>query len=125
MLLGRSGSGKSDLALRLVEQGFLLVADDRVEIADGVARAPASLAGLLEVRGLGILRMRYSRQARIALAVELDGAPMRMPVPRRHAELGVPMLTLDAAPVSAAYRVALALGCALGQVEQVAGAFVS
>jgi len=125
LLLGRPGSGKSDLALRLVEQGFLLVADDRVELADGVVRAPVSLAGLLEVRGLGILRMRYSRQARLVLAVDLDGIPARLPVPRRHPELGVPLLALDAAPASAAFRVALALGCVLGQVEQVAGAFVS
>ena len=52
LLLGPSGSGKSDLALRLLDRGFLLVADDQVLIEDGVARAPPPLAGLLELRGL-------------------------------------------------------------------------
>jgi serine kinase of HPr protein (carbohydrate metabolism regulator) len=57
LLLGDSGMGKSDLALRLIEQGSLLVSDDRSEMfIDGgklKARAPAALAGMIEVRGLG------------------------------------------------------------------------
>ncbi len=58
LLRGPSGSGKSDLALRLIDGGARLVADDRVDIyqtRDGLMMAPPeSLAGLLEVRGLGI-----------------------------------------------------------------------
>ena len=54
LLTGPPGSGKSDLLLRLLDRGFMLVADDQVDIgADGLARAPDSLAGLLEVAGLG------------------------------------------------------------------------
>ncbi len=122
LLLGPPGSGKSDLALRLLDCGFMLVADDRVEIEEGVARPPSALAGLLEVRGLGILRLPYVRSARLALAVEL-AEPPRLPAPATHAELGLPLIAVDARSPSAARRVALALDCALGRITQVTGAF--
>lgn len=123
LLLGPAGSGKSDLVLRLIDRGFLLVADDRVDIENGVARAPAGLAGMLEVRGLGIVRLPHLASARLALAVALGGPAERLPSPARHADLGLPLLPLDPASPSAAARVALALDCALGLVPQVAGAF--
>src|SRR5271154_890830 len=85
LLLGRPGAGKSDLALRLLEVGFALVADDRVDIRDGLARAPEALAGLLEVRGLGIVRLAHVSAARVVLAVELGGEVARLPAPRRYA----------------------------------------
>ena len=130
LLLGPSGSGKSDLLLRLLDRGFALVADDQVEVEDGVARAPAALAGLVEVRGLGILRLPYQATARLALAVRLGqgihrGIHLgeRLPDPARDPDLGVPGITLDPWPASAPLRVSLALDCALGLVPQVAGAF--
>jgi HPr kinase/phosphorylase len=124
LLLGPPGSGKSDLALRLLDCGFMLVADDRVEIEDGVARPPARLAGLLEVRGVGIVRLPHAAEARLALAVRLGGAaPERLPHPVRDAALGLPVIVLDAAAASAPSRVALALGCATGRIPQLAGAF--
>jgi len=122
LLLGAPGCGKSDLALRLLDRGFVLVADDRVEVEDGIARPPAALAGLIEVRGLGMLRLPYLPSARLALAVEL-GPAERLPSPTPHPELGVPRFALDAALASAAQRVELALDCALGRIEQLAGAF--
>jgi len=122
LLLGPPGSGKSDLVLRLLDRGFMLVADDRVDIESGVARPPAALAGLLEVRGLGIVRLPHLAQARLALAIELGSAP-RLPQPTRHPTLDLPLLALDATTASAAQRVALALDCALGRVGQHAGAF--
>lgn len=122
MLLGPPGSGKSDLVLRLLDIGFVLVADDRVEIEDGVARPAPTLAGLLEVRGLGVMRLPHAAQARVALAVRLGSGP-RLPEPERHEGLGVPVVTIDAAAASAPARVGLALDCALGRVRQVAGAF--
>ena len=100
----------------------MLVADDRVEIKDGLARPPAALAGLLEVRGLGILRLPYVSSVRLALAVEL-AAPARLPSPARHAELGLPLVRVDAGSPSAAQRVGLALDCALGRISQIAGTF--
>jgi HPr kinase/phosphorylase len=122
LLLGPPGSGKSDLALRLLWRGFSLVADDRVVIEGGSARPMPGLAGLLEVRGLGIVRLQYAAEARLALAVELGASP-RLPEPRRHPELDLPLVAIDAFATSAPERVALALDCALGRVAQVAGAF--
>jgi HPr kinase/phosphorylase len=121
LLLGPPGAGKSDLTLRLLDRGFLLVADDRVEIEDGMAWAPPRLAGLLEVRGLGILRLPYLPRARLALAVCLGVSAARLPEPARYG--GFPSVTIDPAAASAPHRVALALDCALGRVEVLAGAF--
>jgi HPr kinase/phosphorylase len=123
LLLGPPGSGKSDLVLRLLDRGFMLVADDRVEVEDGIARAPPRLAGLLEVRGLGILRLPHVQSVRLALAVELSATPPRLPAPAKHPELGLPLIAIDARSPSAAQRVALALDCVLGRVSQVTGAF--
>ncbi len=123
LLLGPAGSGKSDLVLRLLDCGFALVADDRVDIADGFAGPPAELAGLLEVRGVGIVRLDHVAPVRLVLAVSLDGVGERLPEPTRHPLFDVPLITLDAATVSAAQKIALALSCALGECEQVAGAF--
>lgn len=123
LLLGPPGSGKSDLVLRLIDRGFALVADDRVEIESGHASAPAALAGLLEVRGLGILRMPYLSRVRLALAVTLGGDVPRLPAPLRDEALGLPVLAVDATRPSAPQVVALALDCALGRVAQHAGAF--
>jgi HPr kinase/phosphorylase len=123
LLLGPSGCGKSDLVLRLLECGFVLVADDRVDIDRGIARAPQALAGLLEVRGLGILRLDHLSEARLALAVTLEPAAERLPQPRVHAELGVPLVSIDPAMASAPLRVGRALDCAQGRMAQVCGAF--
>jgi HPr kinase/phosphorylase len=122
LLLGPPGSGKSDLVLRLLDRGFLLVADDRVEIEDGVARAPAALAGLLEVRGLGILRLPYVACARVALVVNVQSiAPERLPA--RDRALDVPAIAVLGIAASAPAVIARALECALGQTAQLAGAF--
>lgn len=121
LLLGCPGSGKSDLALRLIGRGFVLVGDDQVIFSDGFIRPAPALAGLLEVRGLGIMRLPFLPEARLSLVVRL-AEPERLPHPERH-ETGAPVITLDAFAASAPDTVALALDCALGRVEQVAGAF--
>ena len=122
LLVGSSGAGKSDLLLRLLDRGFALVADDQVHIEDGIARAPEALAGLIEVRGLGIIHLPFVRQTRLALAVRLARAP-RMPLPEQHPETGLPLVVIDPWQCSAPIQVALALDCALLRVAQVAGAF--
>jgi HPr kinase/phosphorylase len=124
LLTGPAGSGKSDLLLRLLDRGFVLVADDWVDIEEGVASPPATLAGMLEVRGIGIMRLPYLARARLALAVDLAARPSRLPAPTRHPLLGVPVIALDPFGASAAQRVALALDCVQGRIGQVAGAFV-
>lgn len=125
LLLGPSGSGKSDLALRLLDRRFVLVADDQVDVVDGYARPATALAGLLEVRGLGIVRLPYLSVVKLAMIVVLSEQHDRLPQPERHAELGLPVVRLNALQVSAADRVALALDCALGRVTQHTGAFAA
>ena len=121
LLVGPSGCGKSDLVLRLLARGFALVADDQVEVRDGVAACPHRLSGLLEVRGLGIVQLPPAPPAHLALVADLGGRDDRLPAPRLHPELGLPVVQIDANAPSAADRVALALDCVLGQVGQVAG----
>jgi HPr kinase/phosphorylase len=123
LLLGPSGSGKSDLLLRLLDRGFTLVADDRVELTDGVASAPEALAGLLEIRGLGVVRFPHLASAPVALAVTLN-AGERLPYPATHGPSGGRLVWVDPASASAPQRVAIALDCALGRTSQLAGAFV-
>jgi HPr kinase/phosphorylase len=117
LLLGPSGSGKSDLALRLIDAGALLVADDQVQVERRAERllgcAADALAGLIEVRGVGILKMPYCAQSPIDLAVEL--APVarlaRLPETLGYSLLGIelPRLRLDPRTPSAAAKVRLAL----------------
>jgi HPr kinase/phosphorylase len=125
LLTGLSGAGKSDLALRLIGRGFMLVADDRVEIAEGRASPAASLAGLLEVRGFGIVRLPYVAPSPVRLSVQVMPALRRLPELEWDAELGVPLVRVDPALCSAPDRVALALDCALGRVEQIVGALTA
>lgn len=122
LLLGPSGAGKSDLALRLIDRGFVLVADDRVEIAAGIARPPPALAGMIEIRGLGIARLSYAPEVPLALVVEL-GTAERLPAPAEDPRFALPRITLDAGAASAAQRVAVALEAACGRMIFLAGAF--
>ena len=83
LILGKSGAGKSDLALRLIALGATLVADDRTDFAvlrgRLVASAPKTIAGLLEVRGVGIVKMPHAQRAPISLVVELTRKVARLP----------------------------------------------
>ena len=103
LIEGPSGAGKSDLALRALDQGFRLVADDRtlVFLSGGrvFGRAPASLAGLIEVRGLGVREQSVLAYCPLALVVRCAGAPEepeRLPDPVWTEILGVrlPVLTV-------------------------------
>jgi RNase adaptor protein for sRNA GlmZ degradation len=86
LLFGRSGTGKSDLALRLIDRGWTLVADDRVVVfaADGAlkARAPAAIAGLIEVRNIGIVSEPALAEAHVVMAIDLEPGAERLPEPR-------------------------------------------
>ena len=116
LITGRSGSGKSDLALRLLDRGFTLVSDDQTLVRrDGerlIASAPPTIAGKLEIRGLGIMEMDHSGDVPVALLVELAGDMQRLPDDGRERQiLGValPLVTIDAMAASAASKVAIAL----------------
>jgi len=116
LITGLSGSGKSDLALRLLDRGFVLVSDDRTIVRrDGtrlIASAPPNIAGKLEIRGIGIVDMKHVEDIPVSLLVELSGDIQRMPdEDHRRAILGVdlPLVHIDATAASAASKVSLAL----------------
>ena len=116
MISGPSGSGKSDLALRLLDRGFTLVSDDQTIVRrEGnrlVASAPATIKGKLEIRGVGIVEMETVSDVPVALYVELTSEIVRLPDDRRERPvLGVnlPLISVDAQTASAASKVALAL----------------
>ncbi|MCW5714545.1 MAG: HPr kinase/phosphatase C-terminal domain-containing protein [Bauldia sp.] len=122
LVLGAPGSGKSSLILALIEdprQDAVLVADDRVVLAAGtglLARAPETIAGLIEVRGVGVVRRPYLAEARIDLAVELRpiGDCPRLPAAADLevvlAGVTLPRLILPSGCHDASLRVRVALG---------------
>ena len=122
LLLGPPGAGKSDLLLRLIDRGFTLVADDQVEVEDGAASPPAALAGLLEVAGLGIMRLPHVAGVTLRLAVQLARGE-RLPLPCRYEILDLPMVSVDPCLPSAPLLVGLALDGVLSKVSFLTGAF--
>jgi len=124
LIAGPSGSGKSDLALRLIDRGFTLVSDDQTIVRrEGdrlVASAPPRIAGKLEVRGIGIVEVESQGDVPVALLVELTSDIQRLPdEDRQRPILGIalPLVRIDALTASAPSKVALALdrmGLALG-----------
>jgi serine kinase of HPr protein (carbohydrate metabolism regulator) len=116
LITGPSGSGKSDLALRLLDRGFILVSDDQTLVRrEGdrlLASPPMQIAGKLEVRGIGIVEMETVSDIPVALLVELTSDIPRLPDDSRELSiLGicVPLVTIDAMTASAPSKVALAL----------------
>ena len=116
LISGPSGSGKSDLALRLLDRGFTLVSDDQTLVKrDGerlIASSPANIAGKLEIRGIGIVEMDHVDNVPVALLVELTSEIQRLPDDSRErpiAGISLPLVSIDAMSASAASKVALAL----------------
>ena len=123
LILGDAGAGKSDLALRLIADGALLIADDQtfVEIVGDRLRAtaPATIVGVMEVRGLGIARAPIKRATRLRLAVSLVALPTeRMPESHAWSLPGapnprIPLIELNAFEASAREKVRRALTAVL------------
>ncbi len=115
LLIGESGAGKSDLALRLLDRRWRLVADDRTILwrSGGrlFVRAPDTIAGLMEARGLGILVVDTLPLAEAALAVRCEPAPERLPEPEAITLLGanLPLLRLSPFEPSTAGKLERAL----------------
>ena len=117
IIKGPPGSGKSDLALRLIDEGALLVADDRINLRvennSLLAKAPKTIAGLLEVRELGIFTLKYCHESVIVLIVELilENKQVRLPK-KTYAEIKgirVPKIKLVSFNASASAKVRIAL----------------
>lgn len=133
LLRGPSGAGKSDLALRMIDGGARLVADDQVVLtATGgklVASAPEAIAGLLEVRGVGLVHLDAARIAqRVALRLVADllppgsaDAPERLPAGDTVTLGGVAVARIDLAPfeASAPAKLRLAVGSGPGSIMAV------
>ncbi|HLJ63468.1 MAG TPA: serine/threonine protein kinase [Stellaceae bacterium] len=117
LLRGPSGSGKSDLALRLLESGARLVADDQTELTregEGVIMsAPAPIAGRIEAWGLGIVEVPALGAAKLALVVDLVPRERleRLPEPQSCQILGAifPLLALCPFDASASAKLKLAV----------------
>lgn len=124
LLRGDSEAGKSDLALRLIDAGGELVSDDYTDVSaeDGrlIATAPPPLSGLLEVRGLGVVRLAAIPATSLVAAVDLVTTDEieRLPLPRAEAILGVvvPVFQLVAREASAVARIRLMIHLALGRI---------
>lgn len=115
LIAGRSGAGKSDLALRLIDRGAALVSDDYTELRQWrgqlLARAPATIAGRIEVRGVGIVECEPASDVPVCLYADLDALPERLPEAAviRLAELDIPVLKLAALEPSAPLKLEYAL----------------
>ena len=116
LIVGPSGSGKSDLALRMLDRGFSLVSDDRTVVqkegARLIASAPATIRGKLEIRGIGIVDIESIDDVPVALIVELSTDLQRMPDDGRERQImgaAVPLVNVDAMTASAPSKVSVAL----------------
>ena len=116
LLTGPSGSGKSDLALRLIDRGFRLVSDDQTILSRAgdrlTASAPTQIRGKMEIRGLGIVEMETDSDVPLALIVELTSEIERIPAEGRTRRIlghSLPVVRIDAMTASAPAKVALAL----------------
>ena len=126
LMRGPSGSGKSDLALRLIDQyaDAVLVSDDQVDVTalDGAlyAAAPAAIAGRMEVRGVGIVTVDYRPRVRLGLVVDLqeDTHIPRLPEPECAEIMGICLPLLRLAPFAASAPAKLRLALRLHSVPE-------
>ena len=115
LLMGPSGSGKSDLALRLLDRGATLVSDDYTVLTRDrgrlLATAPATIAGRIEVRGVGLVEIGNQSGLPVGLVVDIAAPPERMPNDRSQeiAGVSIPVIAISPFEASAPIKVELAL----------------
>lgn len=120
LIMGESGSGKSDLALRLIDRGAILISDDVVflETRDDapILTVAPNIAGKIEVRGVGIFDIDFRASAPLRLVVEFVDAPDRLPEDIARTNIGdyvVPVSKLNPFEQSSAIKVEYALRAVL------------
>ena len=120
LIMGKSGSGKSDLALRLIDRGAILISDDVVflETRDNtpILTVAPTIAGKIEVRGVGISNVDFMAYAPLRLVIEFVDAPDRLPEDIAHTTIGdyvVPVSKLNPFEQSSAIKVEYALRAVL------------
>lgn len=126
LLRGPSGSGKSDLALRLIDGGGVLVADDQTAVSrkgdEILVSAPPQIAGRMEVRGLGIVRLSAVSGIPVRIVVDIvpAGDVERLPKSAETMLLGValPVLRLAAFEASTPAKIRLAVRLAPEEIER-------
>jgi serine kinase of HPr protein (carbohydrate metabolism regulator) len=116
LIMGESGSGKSDLALRLIDRGAILISDDVVflETRDNapILTVAPNIAGKMEVRGVGISNVDFIASAPLRLVIEFVDTPDRLPEDVARATIGdysVPVSRLNPFEQSSAIKVEYAL----------------
>ncbi|MBL8643750.1 MAG: HPr kinase/phosphatase C-terminal domain-containing protein [Rhodospirillaceae bacterium] len=117
LIRGASGAGKSDLALRLIDMGAELVSDDYCEVTvEGgrlMAAAPAAIAGKLEIRGFGLVRLPHIEKVSVGLIVDLCKSADIERLPETTTtvieNMALPLLKLDPFTASAAHKVRMAV----------------
>lgn len=130
LLRGPSGAGKSDLAFRLIEAGAVLVADDRVRLRarEGrlIAAAPEELAGMLELRGIGLVELPSATDIAVELVADLVApeAVERLPAPDREQVHGIRIRKIAVAPFeqTAVAKIRIAAYDAVAQSDPATGA---
>jgi serine kinase of HPr protein (carbohydrate metabolism regulator) len=120
LIMGESGSGKSDLALRLIDRGAILVSDDVVFLETHenapILTVASNIAGKIEVRGVGISNVDFIASAPLRLLIEFVDAPDRLPEDIAHTTIGdyvVPVSKLNPFEQSSAIKVEYALRAVL------------
>lgn len=123
LLSGPSGSGKSSLLLRLIDSGFALIGDDRICLEGCYASPAPALAGLIEIRGLGIVRMPYLPRIRLGLHVRLvpDCVPPRLPDRSIDEATGLWQLVMDGFHADSVSVIRTALRCFRSDLTLVCG----
>jgi len=130
LIRGPSGCGKSDLALRMIDQGATLIADDRCDLDirpdQVIVSSPDSIAGMIEIRGLGIIKTGAGQCAPVALIVDLvDSSDKvdidRMPENSACNEYGpsIPIIRLASFEASTPAKIRMALAVAKGTLEKI------
>ncbi|MEI7669275.1 MAG: HPr kinase/phosphatase C-terminal domain-containing protein [Pseudomonadota bacterium] len=131
LLIGEASTGKSDLALRMIDRGAELVSDDQVVLSsDGeklTASSPDNIKGLIEIRGIGIFRLPY-QVAEVGLVVKLSERAMieRLPYPESFESMGikVPQILVSSFDATAPIKIEMSIA-ALHNSSMMVGALTN